>query len=208
MLAYRGRTAEEVRDIKFVRFDGRRWMKPITVHADNWTFAGCPVNGPAVAANGNDVWVAWYTEGDGQPSVRLARSMDAGRHFAAPRRVAEGNAQLGRVDLAMDATNVWLTWLVENKAGNAQQLMLARFDVATGTLLHQQDVAELSARGHASGLPQIQLRNGEAWLVWTDSVDGKSQLRGARVRARSEAATQEPPPKSELSLGSRGGPST
>ena len=182
VLVYRGRTAEEIRDMQLVRFNGTDWSKPVTVHADKWKFAGCPVNGPAVAANGSDVWVAWYTEGDGQPSVRLARSTDAGRHFAEPRHVAEGTAQLGRVDMAMDSSNVWLTWLVENEKGNAQQLMLARFDAASGKLMQREAIADLSARGHASGLPRIQLHDGEVWLVWTDSVDGKSQLRGVRVR--------------------------
>lgn len=184
VLAYRGRTKDEIRDIQLVRFDGTNWARPITVHADRWKFAGCPVNGPSVVARGDDVWVAWYTEGEGHPSVRLAHSSDAGRHFGTPQNVAEGSAQLGRVDMAMDANNLWITWMVESRQGNAQQLMLARFDASTGKLEQRGSIADLSARGHASGLPKIQLRDGEAWLVWTDEVKGKSQLSGVRVRAK------------------------
>ncbi|MGB0132957.1 hypothetical protein [Dokdonella sp.] len=196
VLAYRGRTTEEVRDIQLVRLDGRAWSQPVTVHADNWIFAGCPVNGPAVVASGKQVWVAWYTEGGGQPAVRIARSRDAGRKFDSPLQVAQGKAQLGRVDMAMDANNVWLTWLVESSKDNAQQLMLARIDAKSGTLMQRGVVADIAAKGRASGLPQIQVQEGDAWLVWTDSVDGKLRLRGAKVRSNNKAATPGPSTKS------------
>ena len=182
VLVYRGRTTDEIRDIQLTRFDDPHWTKPVTVHVDNWKFAGCPVNGPAVAASGNDVWVAWYTEADGQPSVRLARSSDAGDVFDEPRQLANGNGVLGRVNLALDARNLWVTWLVEAREGNTQQLMLARFDARSGKQIQQGSVATLAARGHASGLPQIQVHDGEAWLVWTDIVGGQLQLRGVRAR--------------------------
>lgn len=182
VVAYRGRTDDEVRDIRLVRLDGSNWTQPVSVHADNWHIAGCPVNGPAVVASGNDVWVAWYTEAGARPSVRLARSSNGGEKFDPPRMVAEGSGLLGRVNLAMDAENVWMTWLVEGKKNAKQQLMLARFDARSGDLLQQDVVANVSARGRASGSPRIQLRDGAAWMVWTDTVDGDLQLRGARVR--------------------------
>ncbi|MGB0133502.1 hypothetical protein [Dokdonella sp.] len=182
VLAYRGRTAEEIRDIRLVRFNGTSWSSPVTVHADNWNFAGCPVNGPSVAASEKNVWVGWYTEADGQPSIRLARSTGVGDAFEAPQKVAEGAGLLGRVNLALDADSLWMTWLIEATRDNAQQLMLARFDARSGKRIQQGAVAKLTARGHASGLPQIQTHGGEAWLVWTDTIEGHSQLRGARVR--------------------------
>jgi hypothetical protein len=184
VLAYRGRTPDEIRDIRLVRFDGKNWTTPVTVHADNWNFAGCPVNGPAVAARGNVIWVAWYTEADGQPSIRLARSTDDGDVFEPPQEVAKGNGLLGRVGLAVDAHNLWMTWLVEAREGNTQQLMLARFDATSGKRIQQGSIANLAARGHASGLPQIRAHDGSAWLVWTDIVDGQSQLRGVSVRPK------------------------
>ncbi|MEO6138954.1 MAG: hypothetical protein ABIP11_09890, partial [Luteimonas sp.] len=61
LVAYRDRTAAEVRDIATARFDGATWSSPRPVHADRWTMPACPVNGPAIAASGNHVVVAWYT---------------------------------------------------------------------------------------------------------------------------------------------------
>jgi hypothetical protein len=47
---------------------------PRLVHADNWTMPACPVNGPAVAARGNDVVVGWYTAAGDMAALKLARS--------------------------------------------------------------------------------------------------------------------------------------
>ena len=183
VLVYRGRTAGEIRDTRLVRFEGGRWTAPRDVHVDDWKFAGCPVNGPVVAAHGSEVWVAWYTEAQGKPSLRLARSSDAGDTFTAPMHVAEGEGVLGRAALAFGHNTVWLAWLEERNGGReGQQLWLARIDARDATIEAKQVVADLAARGRASGLPRIVARNGEAFLVVTDVDDGRTRLRGLRIR--------------------------
>ena len=183
VVVYRGRSDGEIRDTRLVRFENDAWTTPRDVHRDGWKFAGCPVNGPAVAARGDAVWVAWYTEADGQPSLRLARSRDSGDTFAAPRAIAEGEGVLGRAALAVDGAQVWLAWLEERNGGReGQQLWLARIDARSGQVTDRQVVADLAARGRASGLPRLQVRGGTAKLVWTDVVDGQSVVRGVSVR--------------------------
>jgi len=183
VLVYRGRSAGEIRDTRLVRFDGKHWSQPVSVHDDGWHFAGCPVNGPAVAARGNEVWVAWYTEADGKPSLRLGRSRDTGDTFTAPIAIAEGDGMLGRAAVAIDKDVVWLAWLAERDVDSqGQHLWLARIDARSGAITSKQRIADISARGRASGLPRMQVRDGVAGLVWTDVVDGKSILRGIIVR--------------------------
>ena len=119
---------------------------------DGWKSAGCPANGPAAAARGDAVWVAWYTEADGQPSLRLARSRDSGDTFAAPRAIAEGEGVLGRAALAVDGAQVWLAWLEERNGGReGQQLWLARIDARSGQVTDRQVVADLAARDLSHG---------------------------------------------------------
>jgi len=59
VVAYRDRTDDEIRDISIVRQVNGSWTKPQTIFPDNWKIAGCPVNGPAVQANGSLVAIAW-----------------------------------------------------------------------------------------------------------------------------------------------------
>lgn len=180
VVVYRGRDAQEVRDTRIVRLDGNAWTAPQDVHADGWHFAGCPVNGPAVVADGNRVWVAWYTEADGVPELRAARSDDAGDHFGAPVTLAKGPQVLGRLALALGGDHLFAAWL-EEALPASQELVLGRYDAGWS---HAQriDVAGLSARGRASGLPRLQWSGDAAWLAWTDVRDGKPVLRGAMVR--------------------------
>jgi len=180
LVAYRGRTPGEVRDILVTRFTGQAWTPPVTVHADGWVMPGCPVNGPAIAARGRQAWVAWYTGVGKTPSIRLAASRDAGASFGPMRQVELGPAQQGRVDLAADASGVWLSWMEE--VGGIQSVWLARFDADLATEQFRRQVAQVRGRGRATGFPRLQLQDGAAWLAWTEIVAGKPRLRGAVVR--------------------------
>ena len=180
LLAYRDRTEGEIRDIAVARFDGRAWSAPVTVHADRWTMPACPVNGPAIAARGRQAWVAWYTAAGGEPSLRLARSDDAGRRFGPMQVVARGPAQHGRVDLAADVDGVWMAWLEEDRG--RQSLWLARFSPDLAAEHFRRKVADVTGRGRATGFPRLQLQDGAAWLAWTDVVGGQPRLRGVSVR--------------------------
>jgi hypothetical protein len=177
LLVYRDRTAAEIRDIYATRRDGERWTTPRPVHADGWKMPACPVNGPSVAANGNTVVVAWYTAAADKPAVRLARSNDAGDSFAAPVLLDQGEAVQGRVDVALDAEQAWVLWVRED--GGGQSLWLARYAPDLSRQLSRIEVAKLQGRGKGTGFPQLALRDGNAYMVWTDIIDGAPQLRGA-----------------------------
>ncbi len=180
VVVYRGRGDGEIRDTRIVRLQDGQWTAPREVHADGWRFPGCPVNGPAVAAEDSQVWVAWYTEAGGVPELRLARSRDAGDRFDPPVVLARGPQVLGRVALALGGGQLHAAWLEEAGEGG-QVLRLARYapDLASPTRV---DVARLEARGRASGMPRLQWSDGAAWLAWTDVEAGAPVLRGAVVR--------------------------
>jgi hypothetical protein len=182
LLVYRGRTRDEIRDVLTTRFDGKAWTRPARVHADDWKMPACPVNGPSIDADGDAVVVGWYTAPQNMPMVRLARSADAGDTFAAPVDLDRGEAVQGRVDVAVDGDQAWALWLREDTNGQSLWLSRRSGDLATE---HQRiEVAELQGRGRATGFPQLAVRDGVAYVVWTDVVDGKAQLRGAQVVAR------------------------
>jgi len=179
LLVYRDRGDKEIRDIAAVRYDGKAWGKPVPVHADGWKMAGCPVNGPAVAAGGDVALVAWYTEADGKPSVRIARSGDAGDTFDAPLTLDEGDAVQGRVALALDATQAWILWIREDAAG--QSLWLSRRTPDLKREYQRLEVAKLQGRGRGTGFPKIALRGSEGYAVWTDIDDGVPHLHGVVI---------------------------
>ena len=179
LVVYRDRSDDDIRDIAVVRRNAGTWGAPVSVHADGWKIAGCPVNGPAITASGNTAVVGWYSEAGGTPALRLARTTDAGDTFAAPVLVDSGKQVLGRVDVAVDAKQAWVTWLRETDG--VQTLMLARYTPDLSRELQRMEVASLEGRGHATGSPKLAVDSTAAWLVWTDVIKGVAHLQGARV---------------------------
>jgi hypothetical protein len=178
VVVYRDRSEEEIRDIKLLRYARGRWSDPVSVHEDGWRIAGCPVNGPAVAARGNDVYVAWFTGANGAPRALLARSRDGGLSFARPIDLATQDV-LGRVDVALGREGaVWATWLGEDAA--AQHVRIARFDAA----LAQRSEAVLAQlpRGRSTGFPRMAAAGDAVHVVWTQFAGGEPSIAGARVR--------------------------
>ncbi|GAB2510191.1 hypothetical protein GCM10027084_26720 [Pseudoxanthomonas sangjuensis] len=179
LLAWRDRDENEIRDIVVARRDGEAWTSPHKVHDDQWRMPACPVNGPSVAARGNDAWVAWYTAADDRPRALLAHSPDAGDGFGAPVEIEGGDAVQGRAAVVADDEAVWVAWLRED--ASAQSLWLAAYTPDLRRSIGRVRVADLQGRGRATGFPQMALRGDVVHLVWTDISEGKPRLRGSVV---------------------------
>lgn len=190
LLVYRDRDGDEIRDIVVTRFDHGAWTLPRKVHDDRWMMPACPVNGPAVAADGMQAWVAWYTAAGDLPKVRVARSQDGGDSFSAPIELDSGLQVQGRVGVAVDGAGAWVNWTREDAGG--QSLWLAHYNADLSKELQRIEVARLQGRGRATGFPQMVASEDAVYLVWTDIVDGKPALRGARLSAKKDPGAFSP----------------
>lgn len=114
LVAYRGRTTDEIRDIRVARFRGRSWDEPQPLGRDDWRIKGCPVNGPRLTSDGGRVAVTWFTGADEDPRVLASYSSDAGQRFLQPLRLDDGKPA-GQPDtqLLRDGT-VLVSWLGQN----------------------------------------------------------------------------------------------
>lgn len=81
---YRDRTIDEIRDVFVARFVEGKWLEGELVAEDGWRISGCPVNGPSIDANGDDVVAAWFSGANGRPVVKLSFSDDGGQTFSTP----------------------------------------------------------------------------------------------------------------------------
>lgn len=167
---YRGRSAEEVRDIKIARYNSEtgNWSEPISVHEDNWQIMACPVNGPRVVANGNRVAVAWFTAEGDNPRVLVAMSDDGGETFGDPVQMPESESRvLGRTDLAMtDEGSVYVSWMQEFE-GSGYVMMTEVYP--DGTLSDPQTVG-ITDFSRTSGFPRIALVDDSLIFAWTQTA--------------------------------------
>jgi len=198
---YRDRSDDEIRDIWSVRRTADGWQEPVRVAYDDWQIPGCPVNGPAIAANGDVGAVAWFSLRDGDPEIKAAFTRDGGASFtepilldhgsagdidgANPRQVAgladAGNAAtpipLGRVDIGwVDDTHAVVSWIVGR--GSEADIMLQTVDI--GGNLGERHVVATTASKRASGFPQI-VRQGDRLVIAWIEPDGTPSLRTAAI---------------------------
>ena len=171
-MAYRDRTPEEVRDIYLTRFDGQTWTAPARLHRDGWKINGCPVNGPALAAQGRRVAAAWFTGAEGLPRVNVAFSDDSGQQFRAPISVDEGSS-VGRVDVALlDDGSALVSWL--DTEGEAAAIR-ARHVRPDGTLGPPATLAGVSA-ARSTGMPRMVRAGEQVYLAWVDAEADRVRL--------------------------------
>jgi hypothetical protein len=176
IVAYRDKSDGDIRDIAVSRFSAGRWSAPAIVHADNWKIAGCPVNGPAVAALGNDVAVAWYQVKDGEPKVQVAFSA-AGAPFSTPVRL-NSDATYGRLALVMPAPDRAIVSHIERTAEGPQLILReARRDGRTGTPL----AVGAMTNARTSGFARLALVGRRLVVAWLDVREGLPPA--IRVRA-------------------------
>jgi len=189
VIAYRDRSAEEIRDIRVLRVgrDGG-WLEPAIVSHDGWKISGCPVNGPAVAADGERVAVAWFTAADDLPRAYVAFSDDGGASFGAPIQVDQG-FPLGRVDVVLlpDGSAV-VSWLEISAAG--EEFRIRRVDPQGEP--HQVIALAVTRQGRTSGFPRM-VRNGDKlYLAWTQSVGAGADASDDRLTVRTGIAKLRP----------------
>jgi hypothetical protein len=186
IVAFRNRSATEVRDIYVTRFAEGRWSAPAIVHADGWMINACPINGPSVSARGRDVVVAWFMAKGDQGRAFVAFSHDAGRTFAAPVRVDDAGS-LGRLGVQMlDNGNAAVIWIEKGSQGSQFR---ARIINSAGTRSAPVTVANTEG----SRYPRMMGLRDELLFSWVDTDKGSSQLRTAQARIAPQAGAQAAP---------------
>ncbi len=167
IVVYRNRSEKEVRDISFVRYVDGRWSEPQTLAADGWEINGCPVNGPAIAAEGRRAAVAWFAAPGDEPRVRVAFSADAGETWSAPLSVDDGRP-IGRVDIVLlPRGGALVSWMEQTTKGAELRARRVSPDGARGPMAVVAD----SSAARSSGFPRMEAGGGEVVFAWRDPAE-------------------------------------
>lgn len=179
IVVFRDRSELEIRDIAIARAASQAWNAG-AVGSDGWEISGCPVNGPATAARGRAVVVAWYTRARDSQQVRVAFSTDSGKSFTPAIGVDElagDRAPVGRVGVVLDDDGTAIvSWLAS--AREHATVLVRRID-PTGRRSAELPIARVAA-GTAVGVPRMARAGSALVLVWTEPTK-PSQLHGARL---------------------------
>lgn len=172
VIVYRDRSADETRDISYVRRTASAWSEPRPVRADGWKIDGCPVNGPQIDAIGDRAVTAWFTAANERQRVYASFSDDGGATFGEAIVVDDGKPA-GRVDVVLlDRETALVTWLERTPAGAE---IRARRVPRGGGPLPAMKVAD-SATARAAGFTRIARTGEHVWFTWTEQKAAGSSV--------------------------------
>lgn len=148
------------------------------VHDDEWVYPGCPHTGPAVAVASAATHVAWYTGKKGRAGVFYSR--------------VDGTADTDAVPLlvrpSLPPAHVAVAGLPDGGALGAYDVDAEGKRLVTVAWVSPQGTLRSQAAVHRSergSYPQlVTFGQDRALLAWTETGDGGSRVRVARVRLR------------------------
>lgn len=177
VVVYRDRSEKEIRDIYIARNINGIWEVPTPIHNDGWEINGCPVNGPKVAFNSNNLAVSWFTVSNEKPTVNLSFSKSNGASFGNPIKIND-NVAIGRVDVAfLNPQEVLVSYIEGDDVGTYLRIKKVSID---GKVSAPITISKIDG-GRSTGVPQLEILNNEIFIVWTVFIDEKNQLKTVKL---------------------------
>lgn len=170
MLAYRDRSAEEIRDFSAVSLGidtlGRPQVitMPQTLGPDGWHMPGCPVNGAALASAGDRTLAVWFTAaGD---SARIRSAWHSEESWKSSNDLQRFEA-VGRAAAAVDGRgHYYAAWLERQE--NVSVLVGQSWDSQGSPQFDAPLVLTAADAERAGGFPTMTgLDHGGVLLAWT-----------------------------------------
>ncbi len=170
IVIYRDRTPDEVRDIVVRRMVDGVWQAQQALPADHWTIEACPINGPAIAADGDDVVAAWFSAVDEQPIVHFARSTDGGATFGGAIDV-DTEGSFGYVDVELlDNGDGVVSWV----RSSGDDLAFATRRISRDGELHPVEIVTMIDLSRPLDFPQMITAGNRLVFLWTDYTNGSN----------------------------------
>lgn len=177
VVVYRDRSDKEVRDIYIARKINGIWGVPTPIHNDGWEINGCPVNGPKVASNSNNLAVSWFTVSNEKPTVNLSFSKSNGASFGTPIKINDDDP-IGRVDVAfLNPQEVLVSYIEGDDVGTYLRIKKVSID---GKVSAPITISKIDG-GRSTGVPQLEILDNEAFIVWTVFEGEKNQLKTVKL---------------------------
>lgn len=182
-LAWRQIFEGDVRDMVMAHSNdgGKTFSQPVRVAVDNWVLHACPDVGPAIGISNGRLCVAWYSEGQEEPGIRLAISANGGASFARPHIVSADVLDATHPRLSVSENGrVLLTFqgrpAHEDTKWRSNQAFIVEIDGESFTRPIQATNSE-----HSVHDPDVLAGTaGRLFLAWTESLNDRNQARLSR----------------------------
>ena len=126
---------------------------------------------PQVTAEGNNVYVVWQDETNGNYDVYFAYSPDNGRNFESVRNLSKNNGTSELPQVTAEGNNVYVVWQ-DDTNGNYD----INFAYSSDNGKSFESVRNLSKNNGTSELPQVTAEGNNVYVVWQDNTTGNYDI--------------------------------
>ena len=164
VLAYRNRDDDELRNVHLIEYDKGNWRELGAITDDKWKIPGCPVNGPSLAGDNQQIGILWFTAPDGQAQIKFSQSNNSGKSFS-DAIILSQTTPLGRVDLSYDYSQFFGSWIEMDESAGCYLVVkiIENEKNHTNPEIYSTDIS--CDRG--SGYPQIEVWENQMLILWT-----------------------------------------
>lgn len=169
VIAWRSRRDHEVRDHHIALLNQANSTTPSSLSQEKWSIEGCPVNGPALAAQGDKLVASWYTAENNRPRVRVAFSDSDPLQFRAAIDV-DADKPSGRIKVAwLNDHTAFITWMTSIDRITKKASLAGRKLFTDGTMGPVMRLVDINP-GRDSGIPQLVKHDSGFMLAWTNGA--------------------------------------
>ena len=137
-----------------------------------------PARAPALAVHGNTVYLAWTVGDDPSADIRVARSDDGGRSFAAPAIVGRSKTYSDAPKLAVDAGGTLHVVYADGK-----RILYSRSADQARTFERPRDIS-----GRDAGFPALDIdAKGNLYVLWERFAEHPHLARGLALAVSTDA---------------------
>ena len=142
---------------------GKAFGERVRLGEGRWMIEGCPLKRTAIAADGDNVYTAWYTAGQEPAGVYFARSTDAGKTYSESRLLHPDALVSDAPSIAVtDDGEVFVAW--HAKTGGPRRVYVSASADGGESFSAPQEVP---APEGTSAYPEIAAgAGGEVYLAW------------------------------------------
>lgn len=165
LIAYRGHTKNNIRDIAVTRFEDGRWTSPKIACPDKWEIDACPINAASASATGDKIGLSWYTAAGDKPRVEFTTSSDGGKTFGKLAIVSTGQAYGFTTSAVDDTGGAVVSWL---ERGDKGARLLVRYVSPAGVPGPVSQVAQGTRKD--LGYPRLARSGSDLWIAWNSAA--------------------------------------
>ena len=130
---------------------------------------------PQIATSGNNVYVVWEDDTNGNKEIYFTSSLDGGSTFGSIKNLSETNGTSQFPQIATSGNNVYVVWEEDEDGTNGNKEIYLRPSSNDGSSFKLIRNISRTLTG-TSQFPQIAASGNNVYVVWEDDTNGNKEI--------------------------------